>query len=112
MSQARPARQPPLFERVAAPRPSLPAGPYARVVGVLAQYISPMMARSIVDRALGTCGIQPGCLVAEDMPRVVEQARVGLGMFCDPGRLTSLMLDLAELCNAETHPRNDDRPPL
>lgn len=88
------------------PRPPPAVGAYYRIVGVLARYLSPLIARSIVDRALADRGISAARLVSADVPSVIEGARAGLGIFCDPGHLTALMLDLAELCDAETAKRS------
>lgn len=73
-----------------------------RLIRVLARYISPLMARAIVDRALGECGLDRAWLLPADVPRVVEKARVGIGIFCEPENLTALMLDLADLCDVES----------
>jgi hypothetical protein len=81
------------------PKPPPLTGEYARIVGALARYLSPLMARSVADRALSACGLDAARLGPRDMPRVVESARVGVGMFCNPEDLPKLMLELAELCD-------------
>jgi hypothetical protein len=75
---------------------------YGRLFNLLTSYISDITARSILDRALARCGVSTDHLLAETLLSVVEQARVGIGMFCEPDRLTALMLDLAVFCDEST----------
>ena len=71
---------------------------YQGLYDVLTQYISRLMARSVIDRALAQCKVRPEHLSAQNVADVVDQARIGIGMFCDPHRLPSLMVDLATFC--------------
>lgn len=80
---------------------------YERLFNLLRSYISDITASVILDRALRRCGVSTDHLLAETLLAVVEQARVGIGMFCDPDRLTSLMLDLASFCDSSMLEKED-----
>lgn len=72
---------------------------HKRLLELLTGYLSRIMAQSIIDRALAQCKVTADHLSPGNVVPVVEQARIGIGIFCDPDRLSSLMIDLAAFCD-------------
>lgn len=71
---------------------------YRELLGVLEKYVSPLLVHSTLRNALSHVKATPSTLERRDLSRVVEHAMVGMRLFCDPERLPTLMVELAELC--------------
>ena len=78
-----------------------PTSPLGRLVPVLERYIAPMTVGSVLKQSLERLHLQPGQVAGANLERLVEEAMVGLRLFCDAARLPELMVELAELCGRE-----------
>ena len=84
-------------------RPTDPPGSlHDDVVAILRRYVSEIMLASTLKKSLEECRLGEGDLDVDNLPRVVEQMMVSLRLFCDPDKLPTLMLELAELCDRTT----------
>lgn len=80
-----------------------PSPTHERLLALLDRYASRVMVRSVVAQALASHGLSPSELGARDISAVAEEAMKGLRTLCQPSELPDLMVDLAELCDAEIH---------
>jgi hypothetical protein len=78
---------------------------YLRVSAVMEKYVSKIMVRSVLARALEEHRIAPNAMRPGDAKMVIEHAMVSLRLFCAPERLSEVMLELAELCHELEHER-------
>jgi hypothetical protein len=74
------------------------------MMGILRQYVSPILAESTLAQALGAKRLSPASFGPAHADAVIEHAMVGLRMFCDPTRLPDLMIALAEYCAGQHVP--------
>jgi hypothetical protein len=72
---------------------------YSDLATILERYIARMQVTAIIDAALHRLNLQRQDLNAHNLDKVVEETGAGLRLFCDPGRLPALMLELAALCD-------------
>jgi hypothetical protein len=79
--------------------PELTAPEWQHVMHILIRYISPTLARAMMKKSVARCTLQPGEAREHRVQRVVEDVRVGIGLFCEAGRVPDLMLELAEYCD-------------
>jgi hypothetical protein len=70
-----------------------------RLVRVLERYIGRILVHSVLHQSQLKLGIPDGPLRRADLEPLVEEAMVGLRLFCPPERLPDLMVDLASLCS-------------
>jgi hypothetical protein len=78
--------------------PELTAPEWQHVMHILVRYISPTLARAMMKKSVARCSPLPGEATQHRVQRVVEDVRVGIGLFCEAGRVPDLMLELAECC--------------
>ncbi|HEX3342955.1 MAG TPA: hypothetical protein VHS09_00230 [Polyangiaceae bacterium] len=79
-----------------------PTTPLGRLVALLERYIAPLTVASVLKQSLERLRLHPDQVSAAQMERLVEEAMVGLRLFCEASRLSELMVELAELCGRET----------
>ena len=53
----------------------------------------------MMKKSVARCAALPGEAREHRVQRVVEDVRVGIGLFCEAGRLPDLMLELGEYCH-------------
>ncbi|HEY3820634.1 MAG TPA: hypothetical protein VGL81_25885 [Polyangiaceae bacterium] len=82
-----------------------PTTPLGRLISLLERYIAPLTVGSVLKQSLERLHLRPEQVSAAQMERVVEEAMVGLRLFCDAAKLPDLMVELAELCGRETDKR-------
>ncbi len=78
--------------------PQLAAPEWQHLLRILVRYISPTLARAMLKKSVARCAPQPGEAMPHRVQRVVEDVRVGIGLFCEATRVPDLMLELAEYC--------------
>lgn len=83
-----------------------PSGPlplhYTRMREVLVRHLSAIMVDSALDRAFKARGLTPRLVTASQLSEIVSEAMVGLRLFVQGERLPQLMLQLAEVLDAES----------
>lgn len=75
-----------------------PTTSYLEVVRVIERYVSPLLARSVLQNTLDRERIDPSRVTAVTIDHFVERAMIGLRLFCEPMRLPDMMIELAEIC--------------
>ncbi len=78
-----------------------PANRYERLLAVLERYISRSTVSAMLKTVLQEREIAPDRMSTSELLAVVEEVMIGLRLFCSPRRLPDLMIELAELCDAE-----------
>ncbi|MCC6556310.1 MAG: hypothetical protein IT372_25400 [Polyangiaceae bacterium] len=82
---------------------------YERLTSILERYITRSTAGAMLKNVISDRGLEQERLSAEDLAAVIEDVMIGLRLFCNPGRLPDLMIELAELCDSEGE--GDEDPP-
>jgi hypothetical protein len=78
--------------------PTVASECYRALALVLEKYVSALLVHSTLRSALAHCGTTPAAFKKEELKMVVEQAMVGMRLFCEPTRLAALTRDLEEHC--------------
>jgi hypothetical protein len=68
---------------------------------VLAKYLSPIMVDSVLNRAMQVRRVTPAMLSANALAEITSDVMVGLRLFVPEDRRPQLMLELAEVLDAE-----------
>ena len=71
---------------------------YLELCVILERYISAISMHSTLKSTLLHRRLAPQTMQRADVSAVVEDAMVGMRLFCDPERLPALMLELADFC--------------
>lgn len=96
--------------------PSIGNAPYARLMNVIARYLSVRTAITLVNRSLVELGLTPESMLATDLPEVIEQTMPSLRAFVPDAQIDQLVLDLSTLASLRQQsavierPRGSDRP--
>src|SRR5438105_2004620 len=85
-------------------------GDFGRLMTILEKYVSRTMVRAVMLNAVSRVQVRPEQIKREHMEQIVEEAMVGLRLFCDAERLSDLRLELAAFCS-EIESGNDAKPP-
>jgi hypothetical protein len=85
-----------------------PGNRYERLVAVLERYISRSTVSAMLRSVIADREIEPAQMSTSDLVAVVEEVMIGLRLFCTPRRLPDLMIELAELCDAELACEQDE----
>ncbi len=75
--------------------PTIATDCYRALAAVLEKYVSALLVHSTLRSALAQCGTSPATFEKAELAPVIEQAMVGMRLFCDPARLPDLTRDLA-----------------
>lgn len=65
------------------------------------RYISPILVTSVLDRALRSRGLGYELLTTATLHEIVEESMIGLRLFVPEAKLPNLMLELAEILDAD-----------
>jgi hypothetical protein len=65
--------------------------------------VSHLLVQSTLQSVLAQHNATPASFKREELSGVVEQAMIGMRLFCDPERLPELMVALAEYCEPPSH---------
>lgn len=87
-----------------------PGKRFERLTRILEHYITRSTAGAMLRTVLMDRRLDPERITADDLALVVEDAMVGLRLFCSPARLPDLMIELAELCDREMS-ADEEEPP-
>jgi hypothetical protein len=74
---------------------------YAMMREVLLRYLSPILVDSVLERSLAARGLTERALTNRELAEVASDIMVGLRLFVREDRLPLLMLDLAEMLEAD-----------
>jgi len=69
----------------------------AMLLEVLSRYMSPILARSVLGRAMNKAGVSSDRVTPADLNRIIPLLEDGARLFVDPSRHASLRRDLASL---------------
>lgn len=72
-----------------------------KALEILGRYISPILARSIVSRAIAKAGVQGHAFASGDHSRLVDVLADAAKLFVDPGRMADLRRALGELGDSQ-----------
>ena len=76
---------------------------YGRLRETLTGYLSPILVDSVLQRALHARGVSPRDLRGPALAELTGDIMLGLRLFVPEDRLPALMLELAEILEAEEH---------
>ena len=66
--------------------------------GVLGRYLSRVTVNTILQKVFAEEGLDPNLLTRQQLERIYQNSLFSsLSYFCDPAKLTDIMLDLANL---------------
>lgn len=74
---------------------------YQRLREVLTRYLSPVLVDSVLERAMSARGLSPARLGSSHIAELTSDIMIGLRLFVAESQLSALMLELAEILEAE-----------